>query len=84
VAYSAYGDDMKCTQNFTRKTDQKTPLRRLWEYNTETDGIGYQECGLDLSGPGYGPVANSCENSNEPSCSVKGEGSLDQLSDYSF
>jgi hypothetical protein len=27
--------------------------------------------GLDLSGPGYGPVAGSCERGNEPSGLIK-------------
>jgi hypothetical protein len=30
------------------------------------------ECGLDSSGSGYGPVAGSCENGNEPWGSIKG------------
>jgi hypothetical protein len=29
-------------------------------------------CGLDSSVSGYGPVAGSCEYSNEPSNSIKG------------
>jgi len=29
------------------------------------------ECGLDASGSGQGPMADSCEHGNEPSCSIK-------------
>jgi hypothetical protein len=39
-------------------------------------------CGLDASGSGYGLVAGSCENSNEPSDPVKGGKFLDWVSDY--
>jgi hypothetical protein len=37
--------------------------------------------GLDASGSGYGPVASSCEDDNEPSGSTKGGEFLDQMSD---
>jgi len=36
---------------------------------------------MDSSGSGQGPVARCCEDGNEPSCSVKGEEFLDQMSD---
>jgi hypothetical protein len=39
-------------------------------------------CGLESSGSGQGPVAGSCEHSNEPLGSIKGEEFLDKLSDY--
>jgi hypothetical protein len=29
-------------------------------------------CGLDSSGSGWGPVAGSCEEGNEPSGSIEG------------
>jgi hypothetical protein len=38
--------------------------------------------GLDSTGMGQGPVADSCEHSTEPSSSIKGEEFLDYLSDY--
>jgi len=41
-------------------------------------------CGLDSSGSGQGPVADSCERGNEPSSSIKGEKFLDWLRDYEF
>jgi hypothetical protein len=40
------------------------------------------ECGLDSSGSGQGPVAGSCEHSNEPSCTIKDGEFLDLLNDY--
>jgi len=39
-------------------------------------------CGLDASNSGQVTVARSCENSNEPSGSLKGEVFIDQLNDY--
>jgi hypothetical protein len=36
-------------------------------------------CTLDLSGPGYGSVAGSCEHVNEPSVFIKGGEFLDYL-----
>jgi hypothetical protein len=41
-------------------------------------------CGIDSSGSGWGPVAVTCEESNEPTGSIKGGGFIDQLSDYQF
>jgi hypothetical protein len=41
-----------------------------------------RSCGLDASGLGYGPVADSCEQGNELSGSIKHGEFLDQLSDY--
>jgi hypothetical protein len=38
-------------------------------------------CGLDTSGSGQGPVADSYEHGNEPLGSTEGEEFLDQLSD---
>jgi hypothetical protein len=35
-----------------------------------------------VNGSGSGPLAESCENDNEPSCSIKGEEFLDYLGDY--
>jgi hypothetical protein len=35
------------------------------------------KCGLDAFGLGYGPMAGSCEHSNEPLYSIKGEEFLD-------
>jgi hypothetical protein len=53
------------------KPERKRPLKRprhRWEDNIKMDlreiGLG---CGLDSSGSGEGPVAGSCEHSNEPS-----------------
>jgi hypothetical protein len=34
-------------------------------------------CGLDASGPGWGPVTGSCEHGNEPLGSIKCEEFLD-------
>jgi len=34
-------------------------------------------CGLDSSGPGYGPVADPCDYGNETSGSIKGGEFLD-------
>jgi hypothetical protein len=35
------------------------------------------ECGLGASGSGWGPVAGSCEQCNEPSGSIESEECLD-------
>jgi hypothetical protein len=37
---------------------------------------------LDACGSGLGPVAGSCEQSNEPSGSIRRREFLDKLSDY--
>jgi hypothetical protein len=37
-------------------------------------------CGLDLSGPGQGPVAESCEHCNDLSGFMKGEGKWREIS----
>jgi hypothetical protein len=39
-------------------------------------------CRLDSSGPGFGPVSDSCEHGNEPWGSIKGREFLNWLSDY--
>jgi mevalonate pyrophosphate decarboxylase len=39
-------------------------------------------CGLGSSGSGYGSVAGSCENGNEPLCIKKGRQFLEYLSEY--
>jgi hypothetical protein len=39
-------------------------------------------CGLDSAGLGKGPVVGSCEHSNEPSGTKKGEGFYERLSAY--
>jgi hypothetical protein len=39
-------------------------------------------CGRDSYGSAKGPVAASCEHSNEPLFSVKGREFLDQLREY--
>jgi hypothetical protein len=41
-----------------------------------------RKCGLNSSGSGYGPVAASCEHSNEPSVSIKGGEFLNWMTDY--
>jgi hypothetical protein len=38
--------------------------------------------GLDLSGSGYGLMAMTCKDTNEPSSSITGKAFLDYLSDY--
>jgi hypothetical protein len=59
-----------------RKPEGKRPLgrqRHRWEDNIRMDlqaMVGRH--GLDSSGSGQGPVAGSCEHSNEPSGSIKG------------
>jgi hypothetical protein len=61
------------------KSEGKRQLVRprcRWEDNVKTDlgGIGWGGVvwyGLDSSDSGKGPVAGSCENGNEPSCSIK-------------
>jgi hypothetical protein len=70
---------------FVQKPEGKILLhrpRRRWEGNIQMSSknmiIG---CGLYSSGPGDGPQAGSCENSNELSRSLKGGKFLDQLSE---
>jgi len=60
------------------KKPRGTPRRR-WEDNIKIDirERSWEGCGLDSSGSGYGLVAASCENGNEPSCSIKGWEFLD-------
>jgi hypothetical protein len=41
--------------------------------------VGY---GLDLTGSGYGTMEGSFEDGNQNSACIKGEGFIDQLSDY--
>jgi len=41
-----------------------------------------RRCGLDATGSGQGPMADSCEHSNEPLGSIKGREFLDYLSDF--
>jgi hypothetical protein len=36
-------------------------------------------CGIDVSGPGLGPFAGSCEHGNLPSGCIKGEKFLDSV-----
>jgi hypothetical protein len=40
---------------------------RIWSENLK----GGDQCGLDSSDSGEGPVASCCEHSNEPSVSIK-------------
>jgi hypothetical protein len=40
----------------------------------------FEECGLDSSGSGQGPVAGCCEHGDKHSDSMKGEEFLDYLS----
>jgi hypothetical protein len=40
-------------------------------------GNGVGRCGLDSSGSGQGPFVGSCEQSNEPSGSIKGRKFID-------
>jgi len=49
--------------------------RRRWENNIRRDlrEILYKVGGLDAPGSGWEPVAGSCEHSNEPSGSIKGQ-----------
>jgi hypothetical protein len=54
--------------------------RSRWEDDTRIDLRGknrVERCGLDASGSGKGPVADSHEHSNEPSDSIKGGKFLD-------
>jgi hypothetical protein len=43
-------------------------------------GIGWG--GLDSFASGYGPVADFCDNGNEPFGSMKGRQLIDYLSEY--
>jgi hypothetical protein len=59
------------------KPEGKRPLgrpRRRWEDGVRIDlrEIGLR-CGLDLTGPGQGPVAGCCECGDEPSGSCATE-----------
>jgi hypothetical protein len=53
--------------------------RIILEWVLEGHKVG--RCGLAASGSGCGPVAGCCERGNEPSISIKGRESLEQLSD---
>jgi hypothetical protein len=77
---STHGREDKCIQKFR--------LENQWE-NPDMDGITLKWalrriCGGELgpSGLGSGPVASSCEHSNEHSGSIKYVEFLDCLSDY--
>jgi len=48
--------------------------RIILEWISEKRG---ERCGLPSPGSGHGPVAGSCEHSNEPSGSIKGREFLD-------
>jgi hypothetical protein len=63
----------------------KSPFGRLrckWKDNIKIDLKEMGLEGVDSSGSGFGPVAESCEHGHEPSGSIKCAGFLDQLSDY--
>jgi hypothetical protein len=51
----------------------------MGSYQNGSRGDMVGRCGLGASGPGYGPVAGSCEhgNGNETSVSIKGGEFLD-------
>jgi hypothetical protein len=51
------------------KPEGKTALGRprcTWEDNNNMDRKQYGRARMDLSGLGYGPVANCCEHCSEP------------------
>jgi hypothetical protein len=56
-----------------KERDHSEGLRIDWEDNIRMDlrEIRWGRCGLDSSGSGYGPVAGSCEHSNELTGSIK-------------
>jgi hypothetical protein len=64
------------------KLEVRRPLERYrhrWKDNIRLNirEIVWGRCGLDESGTGLGPVADSCEDGNEPSGSIKGGEFLD-------
>jgi hypothetical protein len=52
-----------------------------WEYNIKMDVIEILR-ELDSCGSGWVPVAGTCEQSDEPSRSIKGGQFLEYLSEY--
>jgi hypothetical protein len=59
------------------ETRREKPLRisrRRWEDNIK---MYLTEIGYDNVGSGYGPVARSCENGDEPSGSITGTEFID-------
>jgi hypothetical protein len=69
-----------------RKSGGKRPLERhtrRWEDNIiiELNGNRVGRCGLDASGSGKGPVAESYERGSEPWGSITGEEFFDETSD---
>jgi hypothetical protein len=68
------------------KLERKRLLERFsdrWENNIRMDlkGNRVENCGLDVSGSGQGPMEGSCEHLNERPGSIKGGKFLDYLSD---
>jgi hypothetical protein len=58
------------------KPEGTRPLQRPTRRRQDNIKMYFMEimmgiCGLDASGSGYGPVADSCEHGNEPSGSIK-------------
>jgi hypothetical protein len=74
-ACSAHGRDKECLKILVGKPEEKRLLRRSrhrWEDNIKVVlRETVEECGLESSGSGQGPVAGSCEHSNEPLGSIK-------------
>jgi hypothetical protein len=71
-------------KTLVRKTEGKMPLGRprcRWEDNVKLD-LTEIWFGVDSSGSGYGPVADSCEHGNEPFGSTEGGEFLEKLSTY--
>jgi hypothetical protein len=64
----------ECIQYLTGKPKGKKRCRRRWDDNIRMD-LGetwWRRCGVDVSGSRYGPMAGSCEHSNEPSGFIEG------------
>jgi hypothetical protein len=78
---STWGEMRNAYRVLVRKPEGRSRFRRpghKWKDNIKMDlrKLGL-DCGLDSSGSGQGPVAGSCEHSNEPSGFVKGKEFLD-------
>jgi len=59
-ACSWYGRDEKCVQYFVETPEWKRPPERLGVDVNGSYGSKVGKCGLDSSGSGWGPMADSC------------------------
>jgi hypothetical protein len=71
-ACGTHGRGEKSVQGFGGKARRKETMgrpRRRWEYGIRMDlrEIGLGGCGLDSTGSGQRPLADSCECGDEPS-----------------